>query len=88
MTNKDFFAALNELCLSKGIERQSFLDTLQNALTSAYKKHASDACDVVIKYNEDKCTIKFYACKTIVEVVEDPNKEITLEEAKTYKKSY
>lgn len=88
MTNKDFFAALNELCLSKGIERQAFLDTLQNALTSAYKKYAGDASDVVIKYNEEKCTIKFYACKAIVEVVEDPNKEITLEEAKTYKKSY
>lgn len=88
MVNKDFFAALNELCLSKGIDRQSFLDTLQNALTSAYKKYAGDASDVVIKYNEEKCSLKFYACKQIVEVVEDSNKEITLEEAKTYKKSY
>ncbi len=88
MVNKDFFAALNELCLSKGIDRQSFLDTLQNALTSAYKKYAGDASDVVIKYNEEKCSLKFYACKQIVEVVEDPSKEITLEEAKTYKKSY
>ncbi len=88
MVNKDFFAALNELCLSKGIDRQSFLDTLQNALTSAYKKYAGDASDVVIKYNEEKCAIKFYACKAIVTEVVDPSKEITLEEAKTYKKSY
>lgn len=88
MVNKDFFAALEELCLSKGIERQAFLDTLQNALTSAYKKYAGDASDVVIKYNEEKCAIKFYACKQIVEVVEDPSKEITLEEAKMHKKSY
>ena len=88
MVNKDFFAALNELCLSKGIDRQSFLDTLQNALTSAYKKYAGDASDVVIKYNEEKCSLKFYAIKQIVEVVEDSSKEITLEEAKTYKKSY
>ncbi len=88
MTNKDFFAALEELCASKGIEKQAFLDTLQNALTSAYKKHAQDACDVLIKYNEEKCGIRFFAVKQIVEVVEDPNKEISLEEAKTYKKSY
>ncbi len=88
MINKDFYAALEELCISKGIERQAFLDTLQNALTSAYKKYAGDACDVVIKYNEEKCMIKFYAVKQIVEEVVDPNKEITLEEAKTYKKSY
>ena len=67
MINKDFYAALEEICVSKGIEKQVFLDTLQNALTSAYKKHAKDACDVVIKYNEEKCAIKFYAVKKIVE---------------------
>ena len=88
MINKDFYAALEEICASKGIERQSFLGTLQNALTSAYKKYAGDACDVVIKYNEEKCAIKFYAVKSIVEEVFDPDKEISLEEAKTYKKSY
>lgn len=88
MVNKDFFAALEELCVTKGIERQAFLDTLQSALTSAYKKYAGDATDVVIKYNEEKCAIKFYACKQIVEEVVDPAKEITLEEAKTHKKSY
>ena len=88
MVNKDFFAALEELCVSKGIDRQAFLDTLQNALTSAYKKYAGDATDVVIKYNEEKCAIKFYACKQIVEEVVDPAKEITLEDAKLLKKSY
>ena len=88
MINKDFFAALNELCLTKGIDKEAFQETLQNALTSAYKKYAGDASDVVIKYNEEKCAIKFYACKQIVEEVVDPAKEISLEEAKTYKKTY
>ena len=88
MINKDFYAALEEICESKGIERQVFLDTLENALTSAYKKHAKDACNVVIKYNEEKCAIKFYAVKTIVEEVVDKDKEISLEDAKLLKKSY
>ncbi len=89
MVNKDFFAALDEICASKGIERQSFIDTLQSALTSAYKKYAKgDASDVIVKLNDEKCSIKFYATKQIVEVVEDPDKQITLEEAKEFKKSY
>ena len=88
MVNKDFFAALDEICVSKGIDKEAFHETLKNALTFAYKKYGDDACDVEIKYNEEKCSIKFYACKKIVDEVVDTDKEITLAEAKTYKKSY
>ena len=89
MVNKDFFAALDELCASKGIERESFIETLQSALTSAYKRYAKgDASDVIVKLNDEKCSIRFFAIKQIVDVVEDPDKQITLEEAKEYKKSY
>ena len=88
MISKDFFAALDELCASKGIEKEAFLETFKNALTSAYKKHAGDACDVVIKLNEEKCSIRFFAVKTIVNEVVDKDKEISLEEAKEVKKSY
>ncbi|MBO7214789.1 MAG: transcription termination/antitermination protein NusA [Clostridia bacterium] len=89
MVNKDFFAALEELCASKGIERDSFIETLQSALTSAYKRYAKgDASDVVVKLNDEKCSIRFFAIKQIVDIVEDPDKQITLEEAKEFKKSY
>ena len=89
MVNKDFFAALDEIGASKGIDRQSFIDTLQSALTSAYKKYTkNDASDVIVKLNDEKCSIRFFAVKQIVEVVEDPDKQITLEEAKELKKSY
>ena len=88
MINKDFYAALEQICVSKGIEKEVFLNTLKSALTSAYKKYANDASDVEIKYNEEKNSIKFYAVKKIVEEVVDADKEITLAEAKTYKKSY
>ena len=88
MINKDFYAALEQICVSKGIEKEVFLSTLKSALTSAYKKYANDASDVEIKYNEEKNSIKFYAVKKIVEEVVDADKEITLAEAKTYKKSY
>ena len=85
MINKDFFAALDELCASKGMEKQAFLDTLQSALSSGYKKHAGDASDVIVKLNDDKCSIRFFATKLIVAEVVDPEKEISLEEAKAIK---
>ncbi len=87
MINKDFFMALDELA-GKGMDKQGLLDTLESALASAYKKLGGDACDCKVKINEEKCSIKFYTVKTIVEEVVDPNKEITLEEAKQHKKSY
>lgn len=87
MINKDFFMALDELA-GKGMDKQGLLDTLESALASAYKKLGGDACDCKVKINEEKCSIKFYTVKTIVEEVVDPNKEITLEDAKQHKKSY
>lgn len=88
MINKDFFAALDELCASKGMEKQAFLDTLQSALSSGYKKHAGDASDVIVKINDEKCSIRFFATKLIVAEVVDAEKEISLEQAKAVKKSY
>ena len=41
-----------------------------------------------VKLVPEKNTIKVYAYKTIVETVEDPDKEISLEDAKLIKKSY
>ena len=87
MISKDFFAALDELCASKGMEKQAFIETFQNALSSAYKKHAGDASDVVVKLNDEKCSIRFFATKTVVEEVVDPDKEISLADAKEIKKS-
>ncbi len=87
MINKDFFMALDELA-GKGMDKQGLLDTLESALASAYKKLGGDACDCKVKINEEKCSIKFYTVKTIVEEVVDTNKEISLEEAKQHKKSY
>ena len=39
MVNKDFFQALKDLEEQKGINSQYFIDSLEAALTSAYKKN-------------------------------------------------
>lgn len=89
MVNKDFFLALADLEAEKGISESVFIEALQKALASAYKKqYESGASIVEVKLNPEKSTIKFYTVKTAVAEVEDKEKEISLAEAQLIKKSY
>lgn len=88
MINKDFFQALDELEAQKKINKEQFLETLEAALTSAYKKMYGEAKNALVKLNQEKNTIKIYSYKTVVNEVEDPDKEISLEDARAIKKSY
>lgn len=89
MVNKDFFAALADLEKEKGIPQEVFIEALKNALVSACKKQSAGAAgEVELKLVPEKGTIEFYTCRTVVEEVTDRETEISLEEARTIKKSY
>ena len=88
MINKDFFQAIEDLEVQKGIKQELLLETLKNALVCAYKKHTGDSSDVILDLNPDKKSVKFYAVKTVVLEVVDFDNEISLEDAKAIKKSY
>lgn len=88
MINKDFFLAIEDLNAEKGIKPELLLETLKNALVFAYKKHTGDSSDVELELNAEKKSVKFYAVKTVVDEVVDPEKEISLEDARLIKKSY
>ena len=88
MINKDFFQALEEIEVSKKINAGQLIETLEAALTSAYKKMYGEAKSAQVKLNPEKNTIKIYSYKTVVEEVENPDKEISLEEAQKLKQSY
>ena len=88
ISSKDFFSALDDLEKEKKIDKEYFISALESALTSAYKKDFGEAQSVSVKLNPEKATIKVIAYKTIVEEVVDPDKEISLEEAKSQKSTY
>ncbi|MBE7074454.1 MAG: transcription termination/antitermination protein NusA [Clostridiales bacterium] len=88
MTNKDFFQALEDLEREKNINPGQFIESLEAALTSAYKKMYGEAKSAMVKLNPEKATIKIYSYKTVVEEVEDADKQISLADAKLIKKSY
>ena len=88
MVNKDFFQALDDLEAEKKINKEQFIETLETALPSAYKKMYGEAKSALVKLSPEKNTIKIYSYKTVVENVEDEDKEISLEDARKIKKSY
>lgn len=88
MINKDFFQALDDLEVQKGINKEFFMSALEAALTSAYKKNFGEAKSAAVKLNPEKHSIKVYSYKTVVDEVLDPDKEMSLAEAKAIKKSH
>lgn len=88
MINKDFFEALKDLEAEKGINEEVFISALEQALTAAYKKNSGMAKNAQVKLLPEKNTIKIYSYRTVVENVEDEEKEISLEEAKQIKHAY
>ncbi len=88
INSKDFFLALDQLEKEKKIDREFFISALESALTSAYKKNFGEARSATVKLNPEKGTIKVLAYKTVVDEVEDPDKQISLEEARQLKSTY
>lgn len=88
MISKDFFEALKDLEAEKGINEEVFISALEQALTAAYKKNSGMAKNAQVKLNPEKGTIKIYSYRTVVETVEDEEKEISLTDAKQIKHAY
>ena len=88
MINKDFFEALRDLEVEKGIKEDVFISALEQALTAAYKKNSGEARNAQVKLIPEKNTIKIYSYRTVVDNVEDEEKEISLEDAHQIKHSY
>ena len=88
MVNKDFFAALADLEREKGISEDTFIEALETALVSAYKKQFDgEAGRVEVKLDPEKGTIRCYFTRTVTDAEEPGEGEISLEEAQELKKS-
>ena len=86
--NKEFFAALNMLEKEKGIPKEYMYEKIEAALVSAFKKEYGNNTNVRIVIDEHKEDVRVYQQKEVVEVVENPETQISLEEAKKIAKKY
>ncbi len=78
----EFFTAIDLIEKERGIPKSYMLEKITLALVSAYKKDHPEAGDnVVVDANEEKGTVRMFLRKDVVETVDDPATEISLEEA-------
>ena len=80
--NKEFFEALEELSIEKGINKDYLLDAIETALITAYKKNFNAEENVKIVIDEKNAIIKVYSIKEVCEEVFDPAIEISLDDAR------
>ena len=64
------------------IDKDVLIDTLEEAVKVAVNKKYHNKLDIEVNYNEDTGDMEVYQFKRVVEEVEDPDREISLEEAK------
>lgn len=86
--NKEFFAALDMIEKEKGIPKEYLLEKVEAALAVAYKKEYGNNTNVRVAIDPVKEDVKVYQQKTVVETVENPVAEISLEDAKKISKRY
>lgn len=84
--NNEFFLALEVLEKDKGISREYMLERVVAALQSAYRRENGGACNIRVLIDPDKKDMKVYRQFEIVEEVEEPQNQITLEAAKARNK--
>lgn len=81
--NAEFFNAIADLEREKGIPKEYMMERIHQALLAAFRKDNPEAAEnVVVEIDESKKKIEMYLLKTVVEEVENPAIELTLEQAK------
>ena len=79
---KEFFSAISDIEREKGIPKAYMIEKITQALVAAYKRdHEGITDNVVVDANEEKCEVRMYVKKDVVEVVDNPQTEISLEDA-------
>lgn len=83
---KEMIMALEALEREKNIKKEDIILTIEDALISALRKNIGKTAEIEAHIDTEKGRIKAYHKMTIVKKVEDPEMEISLDEALTYKK--
>ena len=86
--NTEFFTALDLLEKEKGIPADYMIEKIEAALVSAYKKEYGNNTNVRVLIDPAKKDVRVYQQKEVVEEVENPETQISLEAAKAVAKKY
>ena len=79
--NKELLQALDELQSTKGISKEVILDAVAKALEKSYEKNFEDETNVEVTADPETGDFHVVQIREVVENVEDPIGQISLEEA-------
>jgi N utilization substance protein A len=80
--NGDFLDALRQIEKEKEIPMATLIETIESAIASAYKKAFSEAAEIRLRPDANKRGLRLCCEKEVVEVVENPHREMSLAEAR------
>ena len=80
----DLYTAIAQIAAERGIPRDAVLNSVQSALTTVYKRNTGSEEDATVELDAATGEMQVVVSKTVVEVVENPDLELSLEEAKKY----
>jgi N utilization substance protein A len=82
----DFLIALTQLAAERHLPREQVLQAIEVALASAFKKdNPASGQNISVKLNPNTGEVSVYALKTVVQEVEDSDREISVADAKYIK---
>ena len=83
----DFLIALTQLAAERHLPREQVLGAIEVALASAFKKdNPASGQNISVTLNPNTGEVSVFALKTVVETVEDADKEVTVADAQLIKK--
>ena len=86
--NNELLDALTLLEKEKNISKETLLEAIENSLLTACKNHFGKADNVKVVIDPDTCEYHCYQEKTVVETVEDPIEQISLQNAQMINGKY
>ena len=84
----EIFAALAMLEKERGISQAFMMDKIVQALTTAYKRDHEGVENVVVDVDEGKRELKMFVQKEVVDEVENPGTQMSLDDAKAISAKY
>ncbi len=83
--NKELMEALDILEKEKEISKETLFEAIENSLLTACKNHFGKSDNVKVEIDRETCDFLCYAEKEVVEEVEDPVTQLSLEQAREIK---
>ncbi|MCB0324421.1 MAG: transcription termination/antitermination protein NusA [Bdellovibrionales bacterium] len=78
----DLDQIINQVGRDKGINKQTLIEAIESAVLSAAKKHFGHNLNLEATYNPDLGEIEVHEFRTVVDRVEDPETQVTLDVAR------